>query len=195
MGNSLLPFGIGLARDADDLRHLLLRHAADVSQERQILCQHTDHLLVCAIIIRREKESFHHTNLSEKCFLCSYCLRGLCPSVPTIELSIYPLLAPLLCIRPQRSKIQELNIVRQYIRILQRMALRLPGRVFLHLKDVPVDARDLHRNIVQMQPRLPEGNIDADVGIAPVTLRNALPDLLKLINIIHHTHAFYHKPA
>ena len=85
--------------------------------------------------------------------------------------------------------------MRQYIRILQRMALRLPGRVFLHLKDIPVDARDLHRNIVQMQPRLPEGNIDADVGIAPVTLRNALPDLLKLINVIHHTHAFYHKPA
>jgi hypothetical protein len=35
--------------------------------------------------------------------------------VPTIELSIYPLLAPLLCIRPRRSNIQELNIVRQYI--------------------------------------------------------------------------------
>ncbi len=42
------------------------------------------------------------------------------------------------------------------------MALRLPGRVFLHLKNVPVDARDLHRNIVQMQLRLTEGNIDAD---------------------------------
>ena len=56
--------------------------------------------------------------------------------------------------------------MRQHIRILQRMALRLT-----------------------------EGNIDADVGIAPVTVRNALPDLLKLINIIHHIHAFYHKPA
>ena len=54
--------------------------------------------------------------------------------------------------------------------LLQRMALRLPGRVFLHLKDVPVDARDLHRNIAQTQLRLPEGNIDANVGIAPITL-------------------------
>ena len=72
---ALLPLGVGLARDADDLRHLLLRHAAEVSQERQILCQHIDHLLVCAIIIQHTKESFHHTNLSEKCFLCSFCLR------------------------------------------------------------------------------------------------------------------------
>ena len=93
------------------------------------------------------------------------------------------------------SKIQKLNIVRQHIGILQRMALRRPGRDFLYLKDVPVDARDLHRNIVQMQPWLPEGNIDANVWIAQVTLQNALSNLLKLINIIHHTHAFYHKPA
>ena len=47
----------------------------------------TDHLLVCAIIIRREKESFHHTNLSEKCFLCSYCLRGLCPFSESFQYS------------------------------------------------------------------------------------------------------------
>gem|GEM_PF-4327013 len=70
----------------------------------------------------------------------------------------------------RRSKIQKLNIVRQHIRILQRMALWLPGRVFLHLKDMPIDARDLHRNIAQMQPWLPERHIDADVGIAQVTL-------------------------
>ena len=94
-----------------------------------------------------------------------------------------------------RSNIQKLNVVRQHIRVLQRMALRLAGRGLLHLKDVPVDARDLHRNIVQVQPWLPEGNIDADVGIAPVTLRNALPNLLNIVNITHHTHAFYHKPA
>ena len=99
MGNSLLPLGVGLARDADDLRHLLLRHTAEVSQERQILCQHIDHLLVCAIIIRHEKESFHHTNLSGKCFLCSFCLRDFCPSRRRTN-EPYPLLAPLLCIRP-----------------------------------------------------------------------------------------------
>ena len=93
------------------------------------------------------------------------------------------------------SNIQKLNIVCQHIRVLQCMALRLAGRVFLHLKDMPLDARDLHRNIVQMQPWLSEGNIDADVGVAPVTLRNAPPDLFKLINFTHHTHAFYHKPA
>ena len=46
-----------------------------------------------------------------------------------------------------------------------------------------------------MQPWLPEGHIDADVGVAPVTLRNALPDLFKLINFTHYIHAFYHKPA
>ena len=85
--------------------------------------------------------------------------------------------------------------MRQHIRILQRMALRLPGRIFLHLKDVPVDTRDLHRNIVQMQPRLPEGNIDADFRITSVSLQNALPDLLEIINITHYAYAFYHKPA
>ena len=94
-----------------------------------------------------------------------------------------------------RSNIQKLNIVRQHICVLQRMALRLSGRGFLDLKDVPIDARNRHRNIVQMQLRLPKGDINTDVGIAPVTLRNALPDLFKLINITHHTHAFYHKPA
>ena len=54
-----------------------------------------------------------------------------------------------------RSNIQKLNIVRQHICVLQRMALRLSGRGFLDLKDVPIDARNRHRNIVQMQ--LPKG--------------------------------------
>ena len=85
--------------------------------------------------------------------------------------------------------------MRQHIRILQRVALRLSGGGFLHLKDVPIDTRDAHRNIVQMQLRLPKGDIDADVGIAPITLQNALANLLKLINITHITHAFYLKPA
>ena len=46
-----------------------------------------------------------------------------------------------------------------------------------------------------MQLRSPEGNLDTDAGIAPLTLQNALPDLVKLIIIAHYTHAFYHKPA
>ena len=85
--------------------------------------------------------------------------------------------------------------MRQHIRILQRMALQLPGGGFLHLKDVAIDARDLHRNIVQMQLRLPQGNIDADVRITSVSLQNALPDRLEIINITHNAYAFYHKPA
>ena len=85
--------------------------------------------------------------------------------------------------------------MRQYILILQRIALWLPGRGIFDLKDVPIDARDLHRDIAQMEFWMGDGNIDVDVGIAPVTLRDVLSDLLKLINITHSTHTFHHKPA
>lgn len=96
---------------------------------------------------------------------------------------------------PLCSKIQKLNIMRQHIRILQRIAPRLPGQGFLDLKNVTIDARDLHRNIPQLQPRLPKRDVDADAGISLVTLGYALPNLLKLINFAHLAHAFYHKPA
>lgn len=94
----------------------------------------------------------------------------------------------------QFSNIHNLNIVGQNIRVLQRMAHWLPGGIFLHLKDAPIDACDRHWNIVQMQLRLLKGNIDADVGIALITVQNTFPDLLKFINITHHITLYVTNP-
>ena len=95
----------------------------------------------------------------------------------------------------RHSKIQKFNIVRQHIRIWQRIPLCLPGGVFFNLKDMSIDPCDLHWDITQMELWLGDGNIDADFRITSVSLQNALPDLFKLIIIAHYTHAFYHKPA
>ena len=75
------------------------------------------------------------------------------------------------------------------------MPLCLPGGVLFNLKDMSIDPCDLHRDITQMELWLGDGNIDADFRITSVSLQNALPDLLEIINITHSACAFYHKPA
>ena len=46
-----------------------------------------------------------------------------------------------------------------------------------------------------MELWLGNGNIDTDFRITSVSLQNALPDLLDIVNITHYAYAFYHKPA
>ena len=75
------------------------------------------------------------------------------------------------------------------------MPLCLPGGVFFNLKDMGINPGDLYRDITQMELWLGDGNIDTDFMITSVSLQNALPDLLDIVNITHNAYAFYHKPA
>ena len=68
------------------------------------------------------------------------------------------------------SEIQNLNVVCQHVRVLQCVTLCLSGRVFLNLKNMRIDTRDCHRNIVQLEFWLDHRNIDADLGLALVSL-------------------------
>ena len=63
------------------------------------------------------------------------------------------------------------------------------------MKDMSIDPCDLYRDITQMEFWLGDGNIDTDFRITSVSLQNALPDLLDIVNITHNAYAFYHKPA
>lgn len=69
-----------------------------------------------------------------------------------------------------RKTIPNLNIMCQYVRALQHMTLCLPGRGFLDLEDMSIDTRNFHRDITQMELRLGDRNIDADLGIPLVSL-------------------------